>query len=165
MSKTWQLLFPAKKVAFSFMILFFAQRMSSCLLLVAMAAVPSQQKIHYFVSSFSTSPSCFKELHTSQAHLYSLCGNSCGRGNLLAYPVICCLVPGPTEKGKAVALRCFWTILQTWGPARRRAQFSSNLMLWLIPFSQKKFVKYSISSLSAWVSCSCISNGFPTECI
>lgn len=59
-----------------------------------------QQEIHSFVSS------CSKELLTSKAHLYSLCGNSCGRGNLLAYPMVCWPVPGPTEKGKAMALRC-----------------------------------------------------------
>lgn len=103
-----------------------------------------QQEIHSFVSSLSTSSSCSRELLTSQAHLYSLCGNSCGRANLQAHPVICCL-----EKGKTIALRCVWTILQTWGPATRHAQSTSNLTLHLILFSQRKLTKYSVSPSSA----------------
>lgn len=57
--------------------------------------------------------------------------------------------PGPTEKGKAMALRCIWTILETRGPARRYAQFHPNLMPWLILFSQRKLIKCSVSPLSA----------------
>lgn len=127
------------------------QEMNCCLLLVVMAEFPSQLMpsagdlllcLLLFVS-----PSFSKELLTSQAHTYSLCGKSSERGNLLAHPVTCCPVPGTMEKGKAMALRCTWTILQTWGSARRHTQFSSNLMPWLTQFSQRKLIKYSFSPL------------------
>lgn len=51
------------------------------------------------------------------------------------------------EKGKTIALISICTKLQTWGPVRRHVQLSSNLMLWLILFSQRNLTKFSILSL------------------
>lgn len=172
MTKMRQLSFPVLNVAFSFMILLSAQLCTMDEQLPSAGGHGcSSITPHAFSRRFvSLSPPSPLPLHAPRyfSHPKPICTASVGtygRANILAHPVICCPVPGPTEKGKAMALRCIWTILQTWGPARRHAQFSSNLMLWLILFSQRMLIKYSITSLLAWVSYSCISSGLPTECI
>lgn len=155
----------------------FAQQMSSRLLLVAMATVLIQLLplagdlllCLLLLLMPLPSPSCSKDLLTPQANLYSICGNSCARGSLHALSVICCSGPGPMEKGKAIAFMCICTILQTWGPVRRQAQFSSKLMPWIILLSQRKLTKYSVLPLILRVSYSStfkiISNDLLTECI
>lgn len=139
MSTMWQLSFPALNYAFSSMILFFAQ------LCTADEQLSSAGDHGY---SSNTAPASSRRVahlllllhfpfmfqgpsHTwsrSVQHLWELRG----RGNLHAHPVICSPGPGPMEKGKAIALMCICTVLHTWGPVRKHAQFSSKLMLWLI---------------------------------